>query len=172
VFGDCLSHAASESQSASGAPAQRPGALSLVASPQAGPLLRASPRYTFTMSIAARTAIAVLSCLSLSGCFVNLHGVQSTGGGTTTTVTSSQVSGAARFSGGQVAFSSGQVPPRGAPGGQVFLGKGASMFLVAGVVIADLLNYAAGRGEPRPLPGDAKIMETCSCYQKPVSGEQ
>ncbi len=118
------------------------------------------------MSIAARTTIAILSCLALSGCYVNMHGVQSTGGGTTTTATSSQVSGSARFSGGQLAFSSGQVPPAGAPGGHVSLGKGAAVVLVTGIVLADLFNYLRGEPRPKALPEGTKIMDTCSCFKQ------
>lgn len=118
------------------------------------------------MTTLARTATAAFLCLALSGCYVNLYGVQSTSGGTTTTTTASQVSGSAKFSGGKIAFSSGQVPPPGAPGGHAYLGKGASALLVTGVVIADLVNYIRGEPKAKALPAGTQIMETCSCYQK------
>lgn len=124
------------------------------------------------MRVPTRTRFAPLLCLALSGCYVNMHGVQSTGGGTTTTATSGQVSGSARFSGGQLAFSSGQVPPAGAPGGHVSPGKGASVVLVTGIVLADLFNYLRGGPGPKALPEGTKIMDTCSCYQKPVMSDE
>ena len=124
------------------------------------------------MRIVARAIIVTLPCLALSGCYVNMHGVQSTSGGTTTTATSSQVSGAAKFSGGRVAFSSGQVPPPGTPGGSAYLGQGASVVLITGIVLADLFNYIRGEPRPKALPAGTKIMDTCSCYQKQVMGDE
>jgi hypothetical protein len=123
------------------------------------------------MSIVTRAAVAILASLALPGCYVNLYGVQSTGGGTHTTVTGSQVHGAAKFAGGRASFSSGQVPPRGAPGGHVALGRDASVVLIAGFVLADFFNYLRGAPGPKELPPDSKIMDTCSCYQKPVNSE-
>lgn len=120
----------------------------------------------------AHTLIALLLCMALPGCYVKLYGHQSTSGGTNTTTTASQVSGSAKFAGGKVSFSSGQVPPPNAPGGHVSLGKGASAVLVVGLIIADLVNYIRGEPPPKPLAADAKILETCTCYQKPVSGER
>lgn len=121
--------------------------------------------------VPARALIAVLTCLALPGCYVKLHGHQSTGGGTTMTTTASQVGGSAKFSGGKLAFSSGAVPPAGAPGGQVSLGKGASAVLILGWVFADLVDYIRGEPRPKPLAPDVRIADTCSCYQKPVNGE-
>jgi len=66
-----------------------------------------------------------------------------------------------------VAFSSGQVPPAHAPGGHLRLSGEAAAILVVGLVLADLLNYIRGEPRPRPLASDARISETCSCYQKP-----
>jgi len=99
------------------------------------------------MKFPARVLIAILLCLALSGCYVNRYGVQSTSGGTTTTVTSSQVSGSAKFSGGKIAFSSGQVPPPSAPGGHAYLGKGASALLVTGIVLGRPLQHHPGRAQ-------------------------
>jgi len=124
------------------------------------------------MKFPARALIAILPCLALSGCYVNLYGVQSTSGGTTTTTTASQVSGSAKFSGGKIAFSSGQVPPPGAPGGHAYLGKGASALLVTGVVIADLFNTIRGEPRPRALPAGTQIMDTCSCFKKEVISDR
>ncbi len=123
------------------------------------------------MSIATRAGVVLLACLPLTGCYVNRYGLQSTSGGATTTTTASKVSGSASFSGGKIAFSSGQVPPPGAPGGHAYLGNGASALLVTGVVLADFLNYIRGEPRPKALPADTKIMGTCSCYQKPVNSE-
>ena len=120
----------------------------------------------------ALALVAVLSCLALSGCYVAVHGVESTSGGSTTTTTSAQVAGAARFSNGVASISSGPRVAPGASGGSVSLGKGASGVLVVGLVVADFLNYMIGVAAPRPLPADARIMETCSCYQKPVTGNE
>jgi hypothetical protein len=113
-----------------------------------------------------KAAVLALLCAPLAGCYVNLYGVQTTGGGSTATVTASQVSGAAKFSGGRVAFSSGQVPPRGAPGGHVSLGKEASAVLITGVILADFINYVRGAPAPRALPADERIMDTCSCFRQ------
>lgn len=124
------------------------------------------------MTTYARAGIVILLSLTLSGCFVKVHGVESTGGAARTTATSSQVGGAARFSNGSASFSSGQRVSPSAPGGQVSLGKGASGVLIVGLVIADLVNYIVGAPGPKPLPPDAKIMDTCSCYQKPVTGNE
>lgn len=118
------------------------------------------------MVTVARTGIALLACFQLAGCYVNTYGVQSTRGGATTTTTASQVSGSASFSGGKIWFSSGQVPPPGSPGGYLRLSGSSGGALLAGLVIGDLLNYLAGWNQPKPLPPDAKIMETCSCYRK------
>jgi len=122
------------------------------------------------MRRAAHILTAVLLCLALPGCYVNSYGLQSESNGRTSTVTATQVSGSASFSGGKIAFSSGQVPPPNAPGGHLRLSGNAGGAMVAGLVVADLLNYIAGRTQPRPLPADAKIMETCSCYRKDGDG--
>jgi len=95
-----------------------------------------------------------------------MYGLQSTSGGATTTTTASQVRGSASFSGGKVAFSSGQVPAPGAPGGHAYLGTSGSALLVTGVVLADFFNYIRGDPRPKALPEGTKIMDTCSCYRK------
>ena len=124
------------------------------------------------MSIATRAGVAFLVCLPLTGCYVKTHGVQSTSGGTTTTVTSSQVGGVAKFSGGAVAFSSGQVPPSSAPGGHLRWSGTTSGAILVGVVIAGFLNHVVGFNQPNPLPEGTKIMHTCSCFQKPVTSDE
>jgi hypothetical protein len=115
---------------------------------------------------------AGLLCLALPGCYVNTYGLQSNKNGATTTTTASQVSGSAGFSGGKVSFTSGQVPPPGAPGGYLRLSGYSGGAVVAVLVLGDLLNYIAGRTQPKPLPADAKIMETCSCYKKEVTSDK
>jgi hypothetical protein len=124
------------------------------------------------MRVAVRTLLATLLCLALPGCFVKMHGVQSTSGGTTTTAASSQVRGSASFAGGKASFSSGRVPPPGAPGGHVYLGKGASLLLITGIVVADFFNYLRGEPVPKALSADTKIMDTCSCYKKEVISDE
>jgi hypothetical protein len=119
-----------------------------------------------------RMAIALLLCLSLPACSVRMHGNQSTSGGAMATTTSSQISGAASFSHGRAAFSYGQVPPASAPGGHLRLSGDAVTTLVIGVVIADFLNLVHGEVGPKPLPPDTRIADTCSCYRKPVTGEE
>lgn len=119
----------------------------------------------------SQIATAGLVCLALSGCHATLYGYQSTGGGTTTTVTSSQVSGSAKFSGGRASFSSGgHAIPTNAPGGHV---SGSAVgVLVVGVALVDLFSYMVGPTQPKPLPPDTRIADTCSCYRKPVTSDQ
>jgi hypothetical protein len=124
------------------------------------------------MRTAARYLMTALLCLALPGCYVKTYGVQSTSSGQASTATGTQTSGSAGFAGGKASFSSGQVPPPSATGGHVYLGKGASVLLVTGVVIGDFFNYIAGRTQPKPLAADTKILETCSCYQKEVMSDK
>jgi hypothetical protein len=119
----------------------------------------------------ARISISLLLPLALSGCFVKVSGLETTGGGSRTTTTSSQVAGSARFSHGAASFSSGPRVSPSAPGGHATLGKGASGVLIVGLVFADFWNYIVGTPQPRPLPPGERIMDTCSCYQKPVSSD-
>jgi hypothetical protein len=120
----------------------------------------------------ARISISLLLPLALSGCFVKVSGLETTGSGSRTTTTSSQVAGTARFSHGAASFSSGPRVSPSAPGGHATLGKGASGVLIVGLVFADLWSYIVGPSQPRPLSPDEKIMDTCSCYQKPVTGNE
>jgi hypothetical protein len=122
------------------------------------------------MSVVARASLALLLCFPLTGCYVKSYAIQSTSNGQSSTATSTQVSGSASFANGRASFSSGQVPPSGAPGGQASFSKGGSVVLVAAIVIADFLN-SVGLGQPKPLPADAKIMGTCSCFKKEESDE-
>lgn len=123
------------------------------------------------MTLLARISLLMLLPLALSGCFVKVSGLETTSGGTRTTTTSSQVAGTARFSHGAASFSSGPRVSPSAPGGHATLGKAASGVLIVGLVFADLWNYIVGPPQPRPLSPDERIMDTCSCYQKPVNGE-
>ena len=113
-----------------------------------------------------RAVLALLLCVPLTGCYVKMTGSQSTSGGPNTTVTSSQVSGSAKFSGGKVGFSSGQPIPPGAPGGYLKLSGNAAGVLVVGVMIADFMNYIRGQPKPVQRADGVSIAETCSCYQK------
>ena len=100
-----------------------------------------------------------------------MYGNQSTSGGASTTTTAGAVSGSAKFSGGRVAFSTGQVPPPGTPGGSVRLSGDAAVVLLGVVVLADLVHYIVGDPPPKPLPPGTRIADTCSCYQKSVTGD-
>jgi hypothetical protein len=119
-----------------------------------------------------RAVLALVLCVPLAGCFATFHGNQSTNGGTTTTVTSGQVSGSARFAGGRASFSSGQPVPANAPGGTVRLSGSAAAVLVVGLVIADLVNYIRGQPKPVQRADGGSIAGTCSCYQKPVMSDE
>jgi hypothetical protein len=118
------------------------------------------------MRSAARASLVALLSLSLSGCYVKMHAVETGGGGTRAATASSQVSGGAKFSHGSASFSSGPRGSPSAPGGHLSLGKGASAVLIVGLVVADLVSYIVGPSQPKPLSPDERIMETCSCYQK------
>ena len=124
----------------------------------------------------SRAAFAGLlaACLLAAGCSVRLHGAQSAGGGSSATATSSELSGSARFSGGKASFSSGGQGSSQAGGGHVSLGRGPTAVLIVGLMIADAVDYFSGRsGAParREAAGDS-ILETCSCYRKPVASDQ
>ena len=119
-----------------------------------------------------RTVSALLLCVPLAGCAVTMYGNQSTSGGTTTTTTSSQVSGSTKFAGGKASFSSGQPVSTSAQGGYVKLSGNAAAVLIGVVVIADLVNYFRGAPQPKPLPPGTAISDTCSCYKKPVMGDE
>lgn len=124
------------------------------------------------MGTPARTTVLLLLCLALSGCSVAMYGNQSTAGGATLTTTSSHVSGSAQGSHYQVSFSSGGHPvsPK-ASGGYVAVSGNAAAVLIGVVVLADLWNYFRGEPQVKPLPPGTRIADTCSCYQKPASGE-
>jgi hypothetical protein len=101
-----------------------------------------------------------------------MYGSETTSGGSTTTVISTSGSASGSFSNGKAAFRWGQTVPPTAPGGHVRLSNGATGVLVVGAIIADFVNYLVGEQAPKPLPLDAKIADTCSCYQKPVTSDQ
>lgn len=114
------------------------------------------------------------ACLVTSGCAVKMHGAQSTGAGSTTSVSSSQLSGSKGFSGGKASFSSGSTAAPRTGGAHVSLGKGPTAVLVIGLLIADAVDYfgskfgATAKQEPRT----DSILETCSCYKEPVTGNR
>jgi hypothetical protein len=110
-------------------------------------------------------AVIVVLCAALSGCAVQLYGNQSTGAGGTTAVASSQVAASSATANARVSFFSGQPVSPAAPGGQVRLSSGsAAGVLAVVVVIAEFFNSIGGGAEPKPLPPDARIAHTCSCY--------
>lgn len=105
----------------------------------------------------------------LSGCAVNLHGRQSTGAGTSTTVTGSSFNAGA--SAGQARFGAafGAPPPPGASGGQIGFSRGAAAVLLLGLAIAETFEFIGSqfRGTPpaqQTVVPRASIAETCSCY--------
>lgn len=109
-----------------------------------------------------------LASLALSGCHATLSGSQTTANGTTTTVTTTHVSGSTSFAGGRVSFSSGGHPVAPTAGGSVKMSGSAAGVFVVGVVLSDWLYYAfGGPSQPKPLPPDTRIADTCSCYRKP-----
>jgi hypothetical protein len=112
-----------------------------------------------------RALTLLAACLALSGCTVAMHGHQTSGSGGTATSSALKLqagSGGARASG-----SFGAPAPKGAPGAQVSLSRGASAVLVIGLVVAETLHYLGARAGGQPAPGaglDRAISETCSCY--------
>jgi len=117
--------------------------------------------------------IAVLA--ALPGCAVTLHGNQTVSGGSTMTTTGSSVQAGKQFSNARVGASFGTPPPLNATGGQVRFSQGASAVLVAGLVMAELVDVigewfrpAAPRAERLPA---GNISQTCSCYAGNPEGE-
>ncbi len=119
-------------------------------------------------------AAAVVLCLALSGCAVQLHGNQS-GSGTTT---SSAVAASTGGSNVRVGFFSGQRVSPAAPGGQVSVSGGggsvAAVLLVGAIVVDFLSSLGAAQTPVKPLPPDERISHTCSCYgwQPPAMTEE
>jgi len=121
----------------------------------------------------ARCLTVFLVCLALPGCYMKSYGLQSTGGGSNTTITSSQVVATAKFSNGAAAFSSGQPVSPAAPGGQVALGRSGTAIVAVGLVFAETVHYLGALFRPGPPAAPTgSIAETCSCYQKPVTREE
>jgi hypothetical protein len=104
-------------------------------------------------------------CLALSGCAVSTYGVQSTGGGTSTIATSTQVAATAKFSGGVAAFSSGQAVSPAAPGGHAFLTGSSVVFVPVAIIFAEALGAMFG-ARSQPAPRTDAIAHTCSCYEQ------
>jgi len=120
-----------------------------------------------------RTVSALLLCVPLAGCSIAMYGNQSTRDGTTITTTSSHVSGSAQGANYKASFSSGGRPvsPK-APGGYVSVSGNSASVLVGVIVIANLVNYFRGEPQAKPLPPGTAISHTCSCYKKPVMGDE
>src|SRR5262249_6643252 len=114
-----------------------------------------------------KALLLVASCAILPGCAVQLAGNQSASGGAATTATSSAVVASTSAGNARVAFSFGQPVSPAAPGGQLSVGGGgaAAAVLLVGVVMVEFLNSLGGTQPPViPLPADARISHTCSCY--------
>ena len=120
----------------------------------------------------ARAFLLAFLSLSLPGCYAKLHGVETTSGGSRTTTTTAQTAGSVKFSHGAASFSSGPRVSPNAQGGTVSLGRGGTAVLIVGVLLADLMSHIVGSPQPRPLPPGERIMDTCSCYQKPATGNE
>ena len=118
-----------------------------------------------------RFPMAVLACLALSGCYVKSYGVQSTGGGTASTTTSTQLTGTVKASAGRASFSSGQAVSPAAPGGHVALGRGGAAIVAVGLVFAEAVHYLGALlgAKPQPAARTDSIADTCSCYRKPAT---
>jgi hypothetical protein len=112
-----------------------------------------------------KSTVAIgIVCAALSGCAVQLHGNQS-GTGTTT---SSAVAASTGGSNLRAGFLSGQPVSPAAPGGQMTVSGGnghVAAVLLVGAIVVDFLN-SLGAVQPsvKPLPPDARISHTCSCY--------
>jgi hypothetical protein len=114
---------------------------------------------------------AGILCVMLAGCHATLYGNQTTVNGTTTTTTATQISGSTKFAGGRASFSSGGHPvPANAPGGTLKVSGSAAGAVVLSVVFLDFFSYMVGPSQPKPLPPDTRIADTCSCYRKGPSG--
>lgn len=113
-------------------------------------------------------AAAIAFCAVLSGCAAQLHGNQATSGGVTTTTASSTVVASASGANARVGFFSGQPVSSAAPGGQVSVGGGggnvAAVLLISAVVVEFLNSLGGTQAQVKPLPPDARISHTCSCY--------
>ena len=103
----------------------------------------------------------------LAGCAAQLHGNQATSGGTTATTSSSAVVASSSGSNARAGVSFGQPVPLSAPGGHLSVNGGGAVaaVMLVGAVVAEFL-YSLRGGEPpvKPLPPDARILHTCSCY--------
>jgi hypothetical protein len=108
-----------------------------------------------------RAVVASFLCCALSGCYVGLSGHASSSGGATATTASGSVV-PANASGVRLSFGT-----PASPGGQVSFDRGTSALVVLGGVIADAVNYLAGRfrGDAPAASGtSSSIADTCSCY--------
>ena len=120
------------------------------------------------------STVVIVLCVALSGCAVQLHGNQS-GSGTTT---SSAVAASTGGSNVRAGFSSGQAVSGAAPGGQLSVNGGGgtvAAVLLVGAIVVDFLNsLGAVQAQVKPLPPDARISHTCSCYgwQPPAKAEE
>lgn len=113
--------------------------------------------------------IMAVFAMALSGCAVTLHGHESAGNGSTTTVTGGSVQGATRIGNARIGGAFGAPAAPNAPGGQVALSRGATGVLVLGVVavgtVVQAVHHWLQPAAPRRERADAGgIAHTCSCY--------
>jgi hypothetical protein len=112
-----------------------------------------------------RTLTLVLS-LALSGCAVALSGHESTGGGTSST-SAVATHGQASIGSAKVGASFGTPAPAGSAGGQISVSRGASVVLILGLAIAEVVNYFSAPPDDVSrfaLDPRRSIADTCSCY--------
>jgi hypothetical protein len=113
-------------------------------------------------------ALTVILSLALSGCSVALSGHESTGGGgTASSTTAAATHGHASIGSAKVSASFGTPVPAGSGGGQVSFSRGASAFLLMGLVVAEVVNYfSSPSADATPFRADRgrSIAHTCSCY--------
>ena len=107
--------------------------------------------------------LLLASCPMLPGCAVQFHGNQTAGATTTSSAVSASTSG----SNVRVGFFSGQAVTPAAPGGQLSVsgvGSVAAVLLVGAIVVEFLNSFGGAQAQVKPLPADARISHTCSCY--------
>jgi len=120
-----------------------------------------------------RILASVLSCVGLSACAATFYGYQSSGAGSSSSVTSASVAATASSSHAITSFSYGPRIPASAPGGQVTVSSGSGAALGVAVLVGILAGYIVEQEGPKPLPAGTRLLHTCSCYgyQPTVSSE-
>lgn len=115
-----------------------------------------------------RRLLILLAFVVLPGCAVTPQGNQTTSGASTATTTGSSVQAGKQFGNTHVGAAYGTPPAANAAGGQLRLSSGASVVLVAALVMVEVADAvsewfkpAAPRAERLPA---GNISQTCSCY--------